>query len=388
MGLPNHIKNIDSKSEKTVYVGMSGGVDSSTSAALLKQAGFHVVGCFMSVWQPPFLDCSMESERQDSMKVAAELGIGFRTVDLVDEYKNRVVDYMVSAYKSGRTPNPDVICNGKVKFGAFYDWAENQEDMDYIATGHYARKRESKVQSQKSKEKLVQAEDQHKDQTYFLYRVRQKQLQNTLFPIGHLQKEGVRTFADERDVPVADKPDSQGLCFLGEVNMKDFLSQFIDLKSGDVCNEDGEVIGTHEGAEVYTIGQRRGFTVTKKDPDSGPWYVVDKNIKDNTITVTENNSPDGPVYNGKETTLTDTNWITEVPKGGSYKARIRYNQPLKECKLKVKNQTPNQYGSGHEPKVTFNKPLRAVAVGQSCVVYDKNTCLGGGVIDAVRDKTE
>ncbi|PSO45017.1 MAG: tRNA 2-thiouridine(34) synthase MnmA [Parcubacteria group bacterium SW_6_46_9] len=388
MDLPNHIKNIDNKSEKTVYVAMSGGVDSSTSAALLKQAGFHVVGCFMSVWQPPFLDCSMEAERQDAMDVAAQLGIDFRTVDLVEEYKNRVVDYMVSAYKSGRTPNPDVICNGQIKFGAFYEWAGNQGDMDYIATGHYARLRRE-TQNSKFKIKnshLLQGVDEHKDQTYFLYRIGQKQLQDTLFPIGHLQKEEVRTLADELDVLVADKPDSQGLCFLGEVDMKDFLSQFIDLKSGNVCNEDGEVIGTHEGAEVYTIGQRRGFEVTKKEPSSGPWYVIDKNIQNNTITLTENNSPDGPVYNGKEITLTDTNWITSQPTAGRYKARIRYNQPLEKCKLKVKSQTPNQFGSGHEARVIFDKPLRAVASGQSCVVYDSEVCLGGGIIQELNSE--
>jgi len=283
---------------------------------------------------------------------------------------------MVSAYKSGRTPNPDVICNGQIKFGAFYKWAENQEDMDYIATGHYARhsRAEARGKRQDSRTRLLQAKDEHKDQTYFLYRVGQKQLKNTLFPIGNLNKDEVRELADELDIPVADKPDSQGLCFLGEVDMRDFLSQFIDLETGDVLNEKGDVIGTHEGAEVYTIGQRRGFEVTQKSSNSGPWYVADKNIEHNTITVTDDNSPYGPVYNGKEITLTDTNWIVEKPKDGSYRARIRYNQSLEECKLKVKNQ---------KPKVIFNKPLRAAASGQSCVVYDSEVCLGGGIISDV-----
>lgn len=377
MQLPQHIQNIQNKSDTTVYAAMSGGVDSSTSAALLAEAGFDVVGCFMTVWQPPFLDCSMESERQDAMRVAAELGIPFETVDLAEEYKSRVVDYMIREYKDGRTPNPDVMCNSEIKFGAFYEWAKN-DGADYIATGHYTRKRKANAKNKKSRELLVRGADKSKDQSYFLWQLKQEQLQDTLFPVGHVEKSQVRNVAQKFDIPVADKDDSQGLCFLGEVDMQDFLAEFIDLESGDVLNESGEVIGAHRGAEIYTIGQRRGFEVTDKDPDSGPWYVVEKDIKNNTVTVSENNSQTGPVYNGKEIRLAHTNWINTAPTADDqYQAQIRYNQTAQPCTVK------KQGGVWH---VIFAEPLRAVASGQSCVVYDDDVCLGGGVIDKVANE--
>jgi tRNA-specific 2-thiouridylase len=356
---------------------MSGGVDSSVSAALLTDAGFDVIGCFMTVWQPPFLDCSMETDRQDAIRVAAELNIPFKTVDLADAYKDRVVDYMINEYKAGRTPNPDVMCNGEIKFGVFYEWAKN-DGADYVATGHYARRSraDARAKIHDSQFVLSRGKDEQKDQSYFLWQLNQEKLANTLFPVGGMEKSKVRKTADRFDISVADKDDSQGLCFLGEVDMQNFLAEFIDLTKGDVINESGEVIGMHQGAEIYTIGQRRGFTVTDKLPDSGPWYVIDKNIEANTITVSENNSQTGPVYNGKEIYLTDTNWITQPPEDGQqHAAQIRYNQPAQSCKIQ-------KVESGGW-KVVFDRSLRAVAAGQSCVVYDGDVCLGGGIIDVV-----
>ncbi|MEX2368858.1 MAG: tRNA 2-thiouridine(34) synthase MnmA [Candidatus Paceibacterota bacterium] len=379
MILPDYIQNIEDKENTHVFVAMSGGVDSSVSAYLLKKAGFRVTGCFMTVWQPPFLDCSMESERQDAMRVAVQLGIDFKTVDLAEDYKTRVVDYMIAEYEAGRTPNPDVMCNGEIKFGAFFDWAEDR-GADYVATGHYAQLRKSKVESRKSKVELVAGADEHKDQTYFMWQVLTERLEKTIFPIGHLEKSKVREIAAEAELPVADKKDSQGLCFLGQVDMPTFLAEFIDLEPGDVLNEAGDVIGTHAGSVVYTIGQRHGFSIQKKTPESGPWYVISKDVDANTITVTENDNLSSTLYNCKGLTLPSTNWIGDVGElleNGKLSARIRYNQPLQKCTVKG-------VGGKDQVEVTFDQPLRAVAVGQSCVVYDGERCLGGGIIGAVR----
>lgn len=367
--LPEYIQNIEDKENTTVFVGMSGGVDSSVSAYLLKEAGFRVVGCFITAWQPPFLDCSMEDERQDAMQVAAKLGIEFKTVDLASEYKERVVDYMIREYEEGRTPNPDVMCNGEIKFGAFYDQAM-ADGADYVATGHYAQIKKSKVESEKCKVQMLAGVDEHKDQTYFLWQIPAERLEKTLFPIGHLEKARVRELAADAELPVAGKKDSQGLCFLGQVDMRTFLQQFIETENGDVLNEAGDVIGSHEGSALYTIGQRHGFQIQKKTPDSGPWYVVDKNTDNNTVTVTEDNEKGGATYNCVSVALTETNWLSDVPEG-AYQARIRYNQPLQACAVSV---------TDDEVKVRFDQPLRAVACGQSCVIYDGQQCLGGGII--------
>lgn len=372
MRLPKYIQNIANKSGRTVFVAMSGGVDSSTAAAALADAGFDVVGCFMYVWQPKFLDCGMESERDDAMEVAAELGIPFRTVDLSEEYKSRVVDYMIREYKAGRTPNPDVMCNGEIKFGAFYNWAK-EEGANYVATGHYAQQNRLN-----SDTKLLRGADDKKDQSYFLWQLQQQQLQHTLFPVGHMNKQTVRSAAADYGIPVASKQDSQGLCFLGQIDIQKFLQEFIDTQVGQVVDEDGKVIGQHKGAELYTVGQRRGFTVTDKAPDSGPWYVADKNIANNTIIVTEDNSQTGPVYNGKQIRLTNANWISDAPQAGAnYTAQIRYNQSARKCVVD-RNKKQGKW------VVEFKETLRAVAEGQSCVVYNGDICLGGGIIEKVK----
>ncbi|MBI3888790.1 tRNA 2-thiouridine(34) synthase MnmA [Candidatus Nomurabacteria bacterium] len=263
--------------KKTVFVGLSGGVDSAVSVALLKKSGYEVVGVFIKTWHPDFLVCNEEEERLDAMRVAAFLDIPFFTFDLVDVYKKEVADYMIREYKAGRTPNPDVMCNKEVKFGAFLKKALAM-GADYVATGHYAKafstqnfeggrfRPKGGVMPRNSAPKtlLVKGVDPSKDQAYFLWTLRQEQLKKIIFPVGNLEKTEVRKLAKKFNLPVAEKKDSQGICFLGAVDLKEFLKHYIKSKKGKVLNENGEEIGYHDGAVFYTLGERHGFTITKK----------------------------------------------------------------------------------------------------------------------------
>lgn len=346
---------------KKVFVAMSGGVDSSVSAALLQKAGYDVTGVFIRVWTPPFLTCDWPTEREDARRVAAHLGVPFSTIDLADEYKKGVVDYMIDEYKKGRTPNPDVMCNAKVKFGSFLQEAIKR-GADYIATGHYAQ-----VCDKKGIYEMRLSVDDDKDQTYFLWKLGQKELSKTLFPIGGMHKSDVRALAKEYGIPVAGKKDSQGICFLGDVDMKDFLTRYIETREGDVLNVAGEVIGTHEGALLYTRGQRRGFRITKNEPNQQPLFVIRKNIDENTITVgTKQEEIDQ--FGVKQVRLTDSNEIAGQITPGNYMCRFRHRQSLRPC----------HYENG---VITFNSPQDAVSVGQSLVMYSGTQCVGGGVVD-------
>ena len=311
---------------RRVFVGMSGGVDSSVSAALLKQAGYDVTGVFIRVWQPDWIECNWREDRRDAMRVCAALDIPFITLDLEKEYKRDVIDFMIAEYKAGRTPNPDVMCNKYVKFGGFLDFAL-KNGADFIATGHYARNID---------DRLIVSKDSNKDQTYFLWTLNQKQLSHVLFPVGHLEKPEVRKLAKKFKLPVADKKDSQGLCFIGKVDFKEFLATFTKLERGNVLNERKEVIGFHDGAQLFTIGERHGFTITKKTPDDAPYFIVSKDVKANTITVSSKD-PDGDLQSAvKEVALGSVNWISgkapDLTK--KYMARARYRAPLKEIRLK------------------------------------------------------
>ena len=348
---------------KKVYVGMSGGVDSSVSAALLQQKGLDVTGVFIRTWHPDFLECDWRAERQDAMRVCADLGIAFKTLDLQKEYKEGVVDYMVSEYEKGRTPNPDVMCNKHIKFGAFFDWAM-REGADAVATGHYAQAKGGA---------LYAGRDDQKDQSYFLWTLTSEILQKTLFPIGDMVKGDVRKKADELGLHVAKKKDSQGVCFLGKVDMREFLKKFIDTKRGNVLDPDGRVVGHHEGAILYTFGQRHGFTITEKTPDDKPRYVVAKNIQKNTITVSDNFKEED-TFDSRRVAVTTTNWIGISPEPKKeYHARIRYRQPLQQC--------TSEAVDGNTAQVLFKDPQKAVAPGQSIVMYDGEQCLGGGVVE-------
>jgi tRNA-specific 2-thiouridylase len=350
-----------SKSRSRIFVGMSGGVDSSVSAALLKEQGYDVTGVFIKVWQPDFMPCSWKEERRDAMRVAAHLDIPFITLDLEKEYKQEVVDYMIDEYKKGRTPNPDVMCNRYVKFGGFYDWAMDQ-GADFVATGHYARVQDGA---------LLAGKDHNKDQSYFLWTLTKEKLSKTLFPVGDIEKTEVRRLAEKFKLPNATKKDSQGLCFVGKIDMKDFLKNFMEGRQGDVLNAKGEVIGHHEGALFYTLGERHGFTITKKTPDDKPYFVIAKDNEKNTLTVSSEKHSDNE--DCKMVPIKHTNWIREIPnKDTIYKARVRYRGTLHEVRINVFPE--------NETEINFINSLDVIAPGQSIVVYQGESCLGGGII--------
>lgn len=352
------------KLKKKVFVGMSGGVDSSVSALLLKKEGYDVVGVFIKTWHPDFLPCNEEEERRDAMRVAAHLDIPFLTFDLEEVYKKEVADYMINEYKNGRTPNPDVMCNRKVKFGSFLDKAVSM-GADFIATGHYAI-----VEKNKEGFFLKKGKDEAKDQSYFLWTLTQEDLQKTLFPVGHLNKKEVRVLAKKFKLPVAEKKDSQGICFLGEVDIKEFLKHYIKEEKGKVLNEKGEEIGHHDGALFYTLGERHGFVIEKKSPNENKYYVVNKDINKNTLTVSNN-----PKYSDKNNQLKileNTSWVNGVPKmEKGYKAVIRYHGESHDAKI--------QPLENNRVKVLFKDSV-VVSPGQSCVFYQKDVLLGGGVV--------
>ena len=359
-------RNISDK--KTVYVGMSGGVDSSVTAALLKEAGYDVTGVFIKVWQPDSTDCGWKDERRDAMRVAAVLDIPFLTFDFSEQYKKEVVDYMISEYREGRTPNPDIMCNRYVKFGSFLDEA-NKRGIDYVATGHYAQNI-----YKNGTYSLVEGVDASKDQSYFLWTLNQKDLQHILFPIGHLEKTEVRRLAKKFNLPVFDKKDSQGVCFIGHLDMKEFLKEYVHVEKGNVLNIEGEVIGEHDGSILFTIGERHGFTIFNKTTNSEPYFVVSKDIKANIITVASQSVMDEKVNElaPNVVNISKLSWVNTKP-ANHFKcnARIRYRQEKQDCTLEIMDNVV---------KVIFDKHQKGVAEGQSVVLMDGNTCIGGGII--------
>ncbi len=329
-----------------VFVGMSGGVDSSVSAALLKQAGYNVTGVFIKVWEPAGYKCTWREDRREAMRVAAVLDIPLVTIDLSKEYEREVVKNMIREYKAGRTPNPDIECNRSVKFGAFYNWAI-KNGADFVATGHYARVDE--------KNNLLMGRDKNKDQSYFLWTLKLEQLEHCLFPIGNYKKSFVRKLAKKFKLPNFAKKDSQGLCFIGKLDLKKFLQKYIKIKKGKVIKIiDGreKIIGEHDGACFYTIGEHHHG------------YIVQKDLKRNILTVSEK----PPVLENKVINLVDTNWLARPETNEIYQARIRHRGELLDCKI-------------NKNKVTFLASPGALASGQSLVLYEGEKCLGGGIID-------
>jgi len=349
-----------------VFVGVSGGVDSSVSAALLKDQGYNVVGVFIRTWTPDFIKCTWRDERRDAMRVCAHLDIPFLECDAEEEYKKGVADYMIEEYKKGRTPNPDVMCNREVKFGVFWNFAKSH-GADFIATGHY-------VICEKEKEfRLKKSPDSSKDQSYFLWTLTSDDLSHTLFPIGHLHKTEVRKLAKKYKLPTAVKKDSQGVCFLGPLDMKDFLRHYIESKKGDVLDINGKVVGNHNGAVFFTLGERHGFTITDKTEKDKPLYVMSKDVEKNTITVSDLDLHRQDLCNiGKTYVLVNTNFLLKPEKNKEYTAQIRYHGELLNCSIDCINK--------NSVKIIFKKNV-LVDSGQSIVIYDKDVCLGGGVVE-------
>ena len=347
------------KKRKRVCVGLSGGVDSSVAAALLLQAGYDVIGVFIRGWEPPEevvgRVCTWREDRREAMRVASLLGIPFFTLDLSCQYKQEVVDNMIAEYRSGRTPNPDVLCNQKIKFGHFLNWSREVE-ADLLATGHYAEIKDGK---------LYRGVDSGKDQSYWLWAIDQSVLNNLIFPLGELTKGQVRDLARKYNLPTAGKPDSQGLCFLGKINVRDFLAHYIDIEPGQVKDESGQVIGHHQGVSFYTIGQRHGFRLNRAD---GPWYVIKKDISNNVLIVSQNfkDHKEGcdQVY------LKDLNWFEMPDPEKIYGAQVRYRSVPRLGKWDPLS------GS-----FIFNFKQPDVTYGQSLVVYDGDRVIGGGIMD-------
>lgn len=332
-----------------VFVGLSGGVDSAVSAALLKRAGYDVVGAFIKIWRPEFVDCPWQRDRLDAMRVAAALEIPFKEIDLSDEYKKAVIDDMVANYARGITPNPDVLCNRHIKFGAFASWTF-AEGADLVATGHYA---------QNIGNRLHRGTDANKDQSYFLWQLTEKDLQRTLFPVGGMPKSDVRSLAEQFDLPVAKKKDSQGLCFVGDITMRDFLGHYLSLEKGRVLDESGKEIGEHDGAALFTLGERHGFRISASEPH----YVIGVDVAANTITVSTQKEKAARL----EVQLIDTNWF-EKPGDGEYTAQARYREAPISCRIEG-------------DRVRFMEPHLAPP-GQSLVIYDGDKVVGGGIISA------
>lgn len=358
------------KTKKKIFVGVSGGVDSSVSLYLLKKQGYDVTGVFIRTWSPDFVECTWRDERRDAMRVCAHLDVPFMECDAVDAYKEKVADYMINEYKIGKTPNPDIMCNREVKFGVFWDFAKSH-GADAIATGHYAR-----IESDRTDHQILdiyRGIDESKDQSYFLWTLQSSELPHIIFPVGDLEKSEVRKIAKKINLPTATKKDSQGVCFLGPIDMREFLSHYIDKKEGLILNQKNEIIGHHEGAIFLTIGERHGFTVTKKTDHDQPYYVVSKDIEKNTVTV----STEQKVLKNKNiefVTIVKTVFRKKINKEKEYTAQIRYRGE----KLVVKIEEDKE---AKIAKVFFKSEIPLVASGQSIVFYEDNLCLGGGIVE-------
>ncbi|MDZ4715925.1 MAG: tRNA 2-thiouridine(34) synthase MnmA [Cytophagales bacterium] len=388
---------------KRVVVGLSGGVDSSVAAFLLKEQGYEVIGMFMKNWHDDSVTISKEcpwlDDSNDAMIVAQHLGIPFQTIDLSEAYKERIVDYMFAEYKRGRTPNPDILCNREIKFDIFLN-AALKLGADFVATGHYARKSETEING-KTVYRLLAGLDPNKDQSYFLCQLNQQQLSRALFPIGELLKPDVRAIARKANLATAEKKDSQGLCFIGKVHLPDFLQQQLESKKGNVIEvastsdifrnghqttdlkelarpfeysaDAGEVIGEHQGAHFYTIGQRRGLRVGGFEK---PLFVIGTDTRENIIYTGMGEDHPGLYRRGLFIPNDEVHWVREdltpeVHESRRYEARIRYRQPLQACAL---------HKTGEGVYLIFDQPQRGVAPGQFAAWYDGEELIGSGVI--------
>jgi tRNA-specific 2-thiouridylase len=355
---------------KKVICGMSGGVDSSACAAVLKLQGYHVIGMFMKNWEEQDEDgvCTSEKEYADVVSVCEKLDIPYYSVNFVEEYKSNVFDSFISEFEKGHTPNPDVLCNREIKFKVFFEKAMSL-GAQYLATGHYCQ-----TKLIDNEYRLVKGADNNKDQSYFLYTIKSSVLKNVLFPIGNIKKIIVRKIARDYDLITHDKKDSTGICFIGERNFKKFLSQYIKTNKGNFVTLDGRVMGQHDGLPFYTMGQRKGLGL---GGPGGPWFVVGKNFDNHDVIVAEGESH--PSLYADELTASDISWVDDkqhliFPK--KCRAKVRYRQQDQDCTL---------FKSPDGLKIIFDKPQRAITKRQSVVLYDDDICLGGAIINSIGD---
>ena len=356
--------------KETVVVGMSGGVDSSVAAILLKNQGYNVVGLFMNNWEEktPNGHCTAEQDYEDVRRVCAKVDIPYYSVNFSKQYMDNVFSNFLEEYKKGRTPNPDVLCNREIKFGPFLDFAKSI-GADYIATGHYC-----KISHENGVHRLLKAKDTNKDQTYFLNQLSQKQLEKVLFPLGDMLKPDVRKIAEEYGLVTATKKDSTGICFIGERNFRNFLKEYLPAKPGEIRDLSGKVVGTHEGLMYYTLGQRRGLNIGgRKDGNGDRWFVISKDLEHNILYVSQGETDElfsNGLYSYK------VNWITGEPKEKEFEcyAKFRYRQPDQKVKVIILKD---------KVRVDFDEKQRAVTPGQFVVFYTETECLGGGVIEEV-----
>lgn len=354
---------------KTVVVGMSGGVDSSVAALLLKRQGYNVIGLYMLNWEERDERgvCPADSDYADVARVCSKLEVPFYSVNFSKQYMDRVFSYFLAEYRAGRTPNPDVLCNREIKFGPFREYALSM-GADYVATGHYC----GIEHAADGRHLLKKAADASKDQTYFLNQVREEQLANVLFPLAELPKPEVRKLAEENGLATAKKKDSTGICFIGERNFRKFLQEYMPAQPGRIVTLDGETVGEHIGLMYYTIGQRKGLDIGGKRGEEGRWFVVKKDLKGNILYVSHGD--ESPLYS-KSCFVTGLNWFGNMPQPTfECGAKFRYRQPEQKVKVTLKD------GGA---LVEYEQPQRAVTEGQFAVFYDQTYCLGGGTIDKV-----
>ncbi|WP_404428814.1 tRNA 2-thiouridine(34) synthase MnmA [Sutcliffiella horikoshii] len=356
-----------------VVIGMSGGVDSSVAALLLKEQGYDVIGIFMKNWDDTDENgvCTATEDYNDVIRVCNQIGIPYYAVNFEKQYWDKVFQYFLDEYKAGRTPNPDVMCNKEIKFKAFLEHALDL-GADYLATGHYAQ-----VEFRDGEYKMLRGLDDNKDQTYFLNQLGQEQLSKVMFPIGNIEKSEVREIAKRAGLATATKKDSTGICFIGERNFKEFLSGYLPAQPGNMLTMDGEVKGKHDGLMYYTIGQRHGLGI---GGSGDPWFVIGKDLEQNVLYVGQ--SFHNELLYSDSITATDISWVSDNPPadGTECTAKFRYRQ--------ADNKVTIQHMEDNKVKVIFDEPVRAITPGQAVVFYNGDECLGGGTIDYVFKNNE